>query len=410
MRKSWSRHILHVDGDAFFAACAVARDPSLLVRPVVTGQERGIASALTYEAQVAGVGRGMKISDVRKVCPGVVVVPSDYRHYRLVSERLHEIVRRYSPQVEAYSIDECFADLTDVEEPIAVAALIKRTLRAELGMTFSVGVGATKSLAKMGSKRQKPDGFTVLERADVPAALAETPAGKIWGIGGATAQELARLGVNTAGDLAAKSPAWAKDHLSKNVAEIWRELNGEAVWSVGDSTDLRQSAASTRTFRPPSSDRDALFSRLAENVEEACAHIRREGLVATRGYVMLKTQGFSRSGAEVVLPPTSAPQEVLAAARRAFAKVYRPGVLYRATGITLGGFQLAGSAQADLFGGEAKRRRLDRVMRAVDRVAAKQGEGAVFLASSLQARALDGDTSARAPGLRLTIPWMGEVR
>jgi nucleotidyltransferase/DNA polymerase involved in DNA repair len=388
----------------------VARDPSLRGRPVVTGQERGIVSAMTYEAKRAGIGRSMRISDVRKVCPNVVIIPSDYRHYRLVSDRLHAIARRHAPVVEPYSIDECFADLTGADEPVAVAALIKRTLRAELGMTFSVGVGPTKSLAKLGSKRQKPDGFTVIDDENVREALAETPAGKVWGIGGATAQALAKLGVTTALELTEKPLRWAEEHFSKNLVEIWRELRGESVWAVGEARELRQSAASTRTFRPPSSDRDAVFSRLAENVEEACAHIRGEGLLATRGYVMLKTQGFSRSGAEVSLAPTCAPQEVLAAARAAFKKIYRPGTLYRATGITLGGFQLAGQRQAELFAGRGERRRVEEAMAAVDRVNGRQGDCAVFLASSLRARRLDGGTAARSPELRFRIPWMGEVR
>ena len=107
---SFPRAILHVDGDSFFASCEIARDPKLRGKPVVTGRERGIVSAMTYDVKARGVKRGMILSEARKLCPDAVILPSDYETYSLFSERMYEIVRRYTPTVEEYSIDECFAD------------------------------------------------------------------------------------------------------------------------------------------------------------------------------------------------------------------------------------------------------------------------------------------------------------
>src|SRR5579864_3808649 len=109
---SYPRAILHVDGDAFFASVEVAKDPKLRGKPVITGKERGIVSACTYEAKNAGVKRGMILSEVRKVCPEAVILPSDYETYSLYSQRMYDIVRRFTPMVEEYGIDECFGDLT----------------------------------------------------------------------------------------------------------------------------------------------------------------------------------------------------------------------------------------------------------------------------------------------------------
>src|SRR4051812_44262540 len=109
--RSYPRAILHVDGDAFFAACEVAKDPSLRGKPVVTGKERGIVSAATYEAKALGIKRGVPLHDVHKICPEAIILPSDYETYSLFSQRMYAIVRRYSPSVEEYGIDECFADL-----------------------------------------------------------------------------------------------------------------------------------------------------------------------------------------------------------------------------------------------------------------------------------------------------------
>jgi len=112
MLGSYPQAILHIDGDAFFASCEQANNRKLRGKPVVTGKERGIAASLSYEAKARGVTRGMRISDIKRVCPEVVLLPSDYETYSLLSKRFFAIVRRFTPEVEEYSIDECFADLT----------------------------------------------------------------------------------------------------------------------------------------------------------------------------------------------------------------------------------------------------------------------------------------------------------
>src|SRR3954470_22757085 len=142
--RSYPRAILHVDGDAFFASCEVAKDPSLRGKPVITGKERGIVSACTYEAKALGIKRGMILSEVRKICPEAIILPSDYETYSLFSERMYKIVRRYTPELEEYSIDECFADLTGMRRvnkmPYpSMAEHIQEDLVRELGMTFSIG-------------------------------------------------------------------------------------------------------------------------------------------------------------------------------------------------------------------------------------------------------------------------------
>ena len=133
--------MLHIDGDSFFANCEIAVNPALKGRPVVTGKERGIASAMSYEAKKAGVTRGMMISEVLKRVPNAVILPSDYETYSLFSRRMYTIVRRYTSDVEEYSIDECFADITGLRRPlkktyIEIAKRIQWELSSELGMTF----------------------------------------------------------------------------------------------------------------------------------------------------------------------------------------------------------------------------------------------------------------------------------
>jgi len=144
------RAILHIDGDAFFASVEQARDPKLKDKPVIIGRERGIAASMSYEAKARGVTRGMPIGQIKQVCPDAIILPSDYEAYSLLSKRLFEIVRRFTPDVEEYSIDECFADLTGLRRILRgkyddIAWRIKETLDAELGFTFSVGLASTKA-------------------------------------------------------------------------------------------------------------------------------------------------------------------------------------------------------------------------------------------------------------------------
>src|SRR3954453_4535553 len=150
---SFPRAILHIDGDAFFASCEKPPTPKRRHKPVVTGLERGIASSMSYEAKARGVTRGMALHDIRRVCPECIILPSDYETNGLMSLRMFEIVRRFTSQVEEHSIDESFAALTGLRRALrlgssALAHEIKRTLDAELGVTFPVALEPSKVLAK----------------------------------------------------------------------------------------------------------------------------------------------------------------------------------------------------------------------------------------------------------------------
>src|SRR5215813_13240299 len=163
--RSFARAIVHIDADAFFASCEQAVNPTLKGKPVVTGKERGIASAVSYEAKARGVKRGMTIREIKALCPDAIHLPSDYETYSLFSQRMFAIVRRYTPEVEEYSIDECFCDLTGLRRPLRMsyrqmAERIKHELDTALGFTFSVGLAPNKVIAKIASKWQKPSGLT----------------------------------------------------------------------------------------------------------------------------------------------------------------------------------------------------------------------------------------------------------
>src|SRR5512135_183313 len=164
---SWPRAIMHIDADAFFASCEQAIHPELRGRPVITGKERGIVAAASYEAKACGVQRGVRLWDVKKLCPDAVILPSDYETYSLFSVRMFEILRRFSPDVEEYSIDEAFVDLTGLRRAYhgpygLIAKKMQKIIEKELGLSVSVGVSLSKVLAKIGSKHRKTHGITMI--------------------------------------------------------------------------------------------------------------------------------------------------------------------------------------------------------------------------------------------------------
>jgi DNA polymerase-4/DNA polymerase V len=427
---SFPKAIIHIDGDAFFASCESAVNPSLRGKPLITGKERGIVAALSYEAKQRGVKRGMIVSEAKKVCPELIVMPSDYETYSLFSKRMFAIVRRYTPDVEEYSIDECFADLTGLRRSLnmpyeKMAENIKKELEGELGMTFSIGLGPNKSLAKLGSKWKKPSGLTIIPAYDAHTYLRQTPVGRIWGIGKQTTAFLEKFGVRSAYDFAMKPEAWVEAKLSKPYREIWEELRGGFVLplSLEEKHDY-QSISKTKTFTPPSTDPSFIFSQLSKNIENACIKARRHGLSAKRAFYFLKTQEFRHHGIELTLTtPTAMPNEIIRAARDTFLKVYRPRVPYRSTGIVLMDLATDAGVQPDLFSSSVGLEKWEKVYEAVDGIDEKFGKHTVFLGSTFTALknkahiSERGDTPRRENELfkgekgrqKLNIPMLGNV-
>lgn len=424
------RAILHIDGDSFFASCEVAKDPSLRGKPIVTGKERGIVSSMSYEAKARGISRAMKLSEIRRLCPEVIILPSDYETYSLYSRRMYEIVRRYTLAVEEYSIDECFADLTGMRRPNRMsyeemAMRIKDEPDGELGLTFSIGLSVNKVTAKIGSKWKKPSGLTIIPGRDLHLFLARLPLGKVWGIGPQTSAYLNKLGLQTALDLASRSPDWVGSKLSKPFREIYQELNGDFIYQLvlGEKHDY-DSVSKTKTFTPPSSDPAFIFSQLSKNVENACIKLRRHNLYTKQFAFFLKTQEFRHHGLEIKLSQAvSTPSEILTIIRARFGEVYRPRVFYRATGIVLMELTHEEARTVDLFGKYEQITKVQKVYEAVDALSQRYGKHTVFLGSSLRAIREPGHTGGRGEPTerrnnllkgetarkRLGFPFMGGV-
>ncbi len=412
---------MHLDGDAFFVSVETAKNPKYRGKPVVTGHERGIASALSYEAKALGVTRGMPVFQIRKLFPQVAILYSDYESYAIFSRRMMDIVKRYTDKVDEYSIDECFADFTNVGEfhkdPRTMLSKIKSDIKQELGITVSLGVGPSKVIAKTASKMNKPDGLTILSPEEVPKALAKTPIDKVWGIGSSTAFELRKKGVSTALDFASKPLSWVEEHFSKPQCAMWYELNSIPVYEISPESEKQKSIMKTRTFVPASENREYVFSQLSKNIENACKKARELGLAAREFSVYLKTRDFTYARDYVKLSiPSHSPFEILPQARSVFDNIFVEGVFYRATGVTLYGLMPKDIKQEDLFGEAKESESEETVWKTVDRLNKKYGKSLLRIATSDRAfdREDREDASTVEPSphgakRRLSIPFLGDV-
>ncbi|HZW36915.1 MAG: DNA polymerase IV [Deltaproteobacteria bacterium] len=201
------REILHLDLDAFYASVEVLDDPSLEGKPVIVGggERRGVVCAASYEARKFGVHSAQPTATAKRLCPQGVFLPVRMERYRELSERVFDIFHRFTPLVEALSIDEAFLDVTAsirlFGEAERIARKIKTCVREETGLTVSAGVASNKLVAKIACDLRKPDGLMVVPRGGERKFLAPLPVGRLWGVGKVTQEALRRMGAATIGDL-----------------------------------------------------------------------------------------------------------------------------------------------------------------------------------------------------------------
>jgi len=415
MLASFPRAILHIDGDAFFASVEQAMHPELKGKPVVTGKERGIIACASYEAKAIGIKRGLPLFEAVKLCPQLIVLPSDYKTYCLYSKRMFSIMRRFTPIVEEYSIDEGFADISGLRRIYRtsyedIARRLQATVRAELGFTVSVGLSLSKSLAKLASKFRKPAGFTAVRGRHIHLFLQRTPLEKVWGFGPNTVHLLTKHGLQTAWDFAAQPEAFAARLLGKIGREIWNELRGNAVYPINtEEKSTYATISKCKTFPLPSNDRNFIYAALIRNLESAFIKLRRHRLRAKTLVVVLRRKDFSEAGLQAVLNrPTAATQEAVPTAKMLFENIYKDGMIYRTTMVVLGKLEPDENVQPDLFEDNIRVEKLSRVSKKVDAINDRFGKHTVSLASSLFLRRQAAGARAERP-IRKTTLLVGET-
>lgn len=386
-----NKTILHVDCDAFFASIEQSLNPELKGKPVVTGKERGIAASYSYEAKRRGVVRGMNLLEVKKVCPDCILLPNDYETYSLVSQNFFEILRRFTPDVEEYSIDEAFAEISGLRRLYRssyerIALDIKETLERELGISVSIGLSLSKSLAKICSRHQKPSGFTSIGELDLMNFLKKIPVRQVCGFGPNSEALLAKQGITTVFEYVSKPLAFAEKLLGKIGGELWRELRGEVVYAVREgaaSAKPQASLSKVKTFTPPSNDKEFIKAQLLRNLESAFIKLRRHRLQTKTLGIYLRDHEFRGASLEARLTrPTASTLEVAPIVGELFERLFRPGRRYRQTGVYSWGLETLREAQGDLFDDPCRIEALKRISDVTDLINGLYGKHAIHLGST----------------------------
>jgi DNA polymerase-4 len=354
-RRDWGTEedgcsILHVDMDAFFASVELARRPHLRGRPVVVGgSERSVVLAATYEARAFGVHSAMPMSTARRLCPQAVVVPPDHGAYQEVSHSVMGILRDVTSLVEQVSVDEAFLDVSGARRrlgnPTRIAALIRERVQARHGITCSVGVAATKFVAKLASGHAKPDGVLLVPRDATVPFLHVLPVGALWGVGERTAASLERWGIRTVAELAASDVGTVQRAVGRTAGAHLHDL----AWGRDPRPVLpgreEKSIGAEETFAVDVADPRVVESKALELADRCASRLRAQGLVARTVAVKIRTADFrTLSRSRTLGQPTDVGRELYLAARGLLAAADLGGLPVRLVGVRAEGLSRADEA------------------------------------------------------------------
>jgi DNA polymerase-4 len=310
--------------DAFFASVEVLDHPHLAGLPVLVGHDgsRGVVSAASYAARVFGCRSAQPMALAKSLCPHAMVMPVRFARYREVSGKVFEIFERFTPVIEPLSIDEAFLDLTGTHRlhgpPEAVARRIRQMIRAEIGITASVGVAGNKFLAKLASDMNKPDGLTILGEAEIADLLPTLPIENMWGIGPKTAARIKPIGIRTFADIAKLDAEQLAAALGSDGQRIRRLATGQDDRPVVPDADAK-SIGQEQTFASDIPDPEELRRVLLSQAEQVAARLRKHALRARAITIKIRDGRFQTITRSTTLPThTDATADIWSAAKSLF--------------------------------------------------------------------------------------------
>ncbi len=321
------RRILHCDMDCFYAAVHMRDDPSLRGKPVVIGgspEGRGVIAAASYEAREFGVRSAMPSAQAIRRCRDLVFIRPDFPRYRAESERVFEILRRFTPVVQPVSIDEGYLDLTDhlAEWGSATRAAqeIRRLVREERGLTVSVGVGPNRLVAKIASDFDKPDGLTVVPPGRVQRFLDPLPVRRLPGVGPATEKRLGKLGVVRIGDLRRVSEHELSTRFGRWGAALFHRARGLDERPVRVNR-TRKSISKERTYAVDLRELDEMEAELGKLADGVAAAMRKREISGRTLTVKIRYSDFTTlTRSHTFRAPTCSAGTMLDAARELLRK------------------------------------------------------------------------------------------
>lgn len=314
--------IVHADLDAFYASVEQLDRPELRGRPVLVGgspEGRGVVAACSYEARGFGVHSAMPMAKAIRMCPGAVIVGPRFDRYRELSAQVMGLLRDVSPVLEQVSIDEAYLDITETAqtaEALDIGRGIKARVMGQAGLTISLGIGPSKSVAKIASAMSKPNGLLLVNQAEAGTFLAPLPVDKLNGIGPRTTERLGLLGIRTLGDLAAKPDDWLARNLGRHGIDLGRMCRGIDNRPLSSGRETKSVSAET-TFSQDIDDPAALCDVVARLSRRVGDRLQRAELQGRTVSVKLRLSDFTTFSRSRTLPqPAGAPDLIEDAASR----------------------------------------------------------------------------------------------
>jgi DNA polymerase-4 len=377
-RGAYERVIMHVDMDAFFASVEQRVNPLLQGKPVVVcgGGRRTVVAAASYESRPYGIRSGMPLYEAQRQCPDLICVTADIPRYVDASLRVLHVLQGFTPDVEVYSIDEAFLDVTGslvlFRGAERIARLIKEKVKQEVGLTCSVGIAPNKLLAKLASGMHKPNGLQIIRLDDIPLLLGDLPVEEQWGIGPRLGTCLREMGIRTCGQLA-KIPVGILEKrfgiMGRILHRMARGIDESSVAPLGAVPDA-QSIGHSMTLDQDVCSKDEI-GRYILLLAEMVGRRRRGGGYAGRTVVLtLRYSDFQTFSRRMTLKRylTTGP-EIYEVATRILSSIRLKDAV-RLVGVSLTNL-VKGRVQIPLFEGERKEEEL---VEAMDRVNNRYGE------------------------------------
>lgn len=388
------RIIFHVDMDAFFVSVEELQNPSLKGKAVVVGgqkDERGVVSAASYEARKFGVHSAMPLRTAAKLCPHAIFLDGHPDLYREYSHKAREVLHDFSPAVEMASVDEAYLDMTGTEKlqgpPMESAHKLHAAMKERTGLNCSIGIGASRLMAKICSDQAKPNGVLFVLPEHEQAFLAPLDVGRIPGVGKVTKSQLNQMGIVLIGDLLRVDPSVLEENFGKWGVALAGKARGEDAggWFEGDVGDDWQakSMSHEHTFGADTRDVEKLESTLLRLSEMVGRRLREQDFAARTIQLKLRYSDFSTiTRAHSVVVPTAVDTEIFAAIRKLFHDNYQPGRHVRLLGVHASNFQDQ-PEQMDLLD-DGLHQKWARALSASDRLRDKYGDSAIFLAKGMK--------------------------
>ncbi len=389
-----SRTVFHVDMDAFFVSVEELFDPSLKGKPVVVGgqrHERGVVSAASYAARKFGVHSAMPLRTAAKLCPQAIFVDGHPDRYRECSQKVHDVLQSFSPQVEMVSIDEAYLDMTGTERlhgpPMLAAHKLHARMKAETQLNCSIGIGSSRLIAKVCSGKAKPHGMLYVVPGQEAKFLAPLDIRDIPGVGKVTEQKLHGLGILTVGDIAKLDNSFLAEHLGKWGVALAGKARGEdaGAWFegiIGEADDAK-SISHEHTYDQDTANIEQIESTLMRLSEMVGRRLREQNFHARTLQLKLRYKDFTTiTRARTIETPTQLDNEIFQQIRQLFHANWRKGAEVRLLGVQSSSFGEV-PEQGNLLRGSADDK-WKQALSAVDRVRDKFGESSISLATGMK--------------------------